>query len=258
MTFYKDFNKEPKDLLTKNFQDAGKWKVESKFKGPKDTLYVNPQASNDGVNVDVEYNLASVPANLKLNVNPELKSKLTTTYEAFGKLEVAVTDAFDYEVSWENKFGDIAVNDKLTKEALEAGVAFSAAKGISVGAGIVYNLEKSALAWSAGARYSQKGVIVDVVTNALQKYTTGVQFQQNVAGQDMTVAFQADCGKDKGFKGTLAVETSCPVFAKNTVRVRVDNSFKWALVYITKLSDNWKAAVSVDAKLKPGLLLTLE
>jgi hypothetical protein len=256
MTYYKDFNKEPKDLLTKNFQDAAKWKVESKFKGPKDTVYVNPQASNDGVNVDVEYNLSSCPTKLKLNVNPDLKAKLTTTYEGFGKLEASVTDALDYEVSFENKFGDISVNDKLTKKAFEAGLAFAAAKFCSVGAGIVYNLEKSALAWSAGARYSQKGLIVDVVTNNLQTYTTGVQVQQKVAGKDLTVAAQVDCGK--GFKGTVGVEMACILCAKNTVRIRVDNSMKWALVYIAKLSDNWKAAVSVDAKLKPGVLLTRE
>ncbi len=256
MTFFKDFNKEPKDLLTKNYQDAGKWKVESKFKGPKDTLFVNPQASNDGVNVDIEYNLASAPAKLKLNVNPDLKSKLTTTYESFGKLEVAVTDAFDYEVSWENKFGDIAVNDKLTKKAFEAGVSVAAAKFCSVGAGIVYNLEKSALSWSAGVRYSQKGVIVDVVTSNLATYVTGLQTQQKVAGKDLTIAFQADCGK--GFKGTAGVELACPLVPKNTLRIRADNNLKWALVYIAKLSDNWKAAVSVDDKFKPGLLLTRE
>ena len=256
MTFYKDFNKEPKDLLTKNFQDAAKWKVESKFKGPKDTLFVNPQASNDGVNVDVEYNLSSCPTKLKLNVNPQNKTKLTTTYEGFGKLEASVTNEFDYEVSFENKFGDIAVNDKLTKKAFEAGLAFAAAKFASVGAGIVYNLEKSSLTWSAGVRYSQKDLIVDVVTNNLQTYTTGVQVQQQIAGKNVTIGAQVDCGK--GFKGVAAVETSCIVFPKNTARVRIDNNFKWALVYITKLSDNWKAAISVDAALKPGLLLTRE
>lgn len=256
MTYYKDFNKEPKDLLTKNFQDAAKWKVESKFKGPKDVVYVNPQASNDGVNVDVEYNVSSCATKLKLNVNPDLKTKLTTTYEGFGKLEAAVTDALDYEVSFENKFGNIAVNDKLTKKAFEGGVSFAAAKACSVGAGIVYNLEKSALTWSAGARYAQKGVIVDVVTNNLQTYTTGLQFQQKIADRDVTIAAQVDCGK--GFKGTVGVETACLLCNKNTVRVRVDNAAKWALVYIAKLSDNWKAAVSIDAKLKPGLLLTRE
>ena len=244
-------------MLTKNFQDAAKWKVESKFKGPKDTVYVNPQASNDGVNVDVEYNFSCCPTKLKLNVNPANKTKLTTTYEGFGKLEASVTNDLDYEVSFEKKFGDIAVNDKLTKKAFEAGLAFAAAKFASVGAGIVYNLEKSALSWSAGVRYTQNGVIVDVVTNNLQTYTTGVQAQHDIAGKSVTVGAQVDCG-NKGFKGTVAVETSCPLFPKNTARVRVDNNFKWALVYISKLSDNWKAAISVDASLKPGLLLTRE
>ena len=52
---FKDFNKEVKDLFTKNFQDPGQWKLESKFKGPKDQLYINPQASNDRLSVDLQY-----------------------------------------------------------------------------------------------------------------------------------------------------------------------------------------------------------
>lgn len=256
MTFYKDFNKEPKDLLTKNYQDAAKWKVESKFKGGKDVVYVNPQATNDGVNVDVEYNLSSIPAKLKLNVNPNLKTKLTTTYEQFGKVEVAVTESLDYEVNYENKFGDISVNDKLTKKAAEAGVSYAATKFWSVGAGIAYNLEKSVLKWSAGVRYAQKGVIVDVVTNDLQTYTTGVLYPVTVADRKISIASQVDCGK--GFKASVGVESACILCGANSVRVRIDNNFKWGVAYIAKLSDNWKAAVSLDESLKPGLLLTRE
>jgi len=257
MTFYKDFNKEPKDLLTKNFQDSAKWKVESKFKGGKDVLYVNPQASNDGVNVDFEYNFSAFPSKLKLNVNPSLDTKLTTTYEQFGKLEASVTSAGDYEVSYENKFGDISVNDKLTKKHVEAGISFLGAKFCSVGAGVVYNLEKSVLSWSAGARYAQNGIVVDVVTNELKTYTTGIQYPLEVAGKKVSVGAQVDCGS-KNFKATVGVETACAVFPANTVRVRVNNNFKWALAYIVKFSDNWKAAISLDENLKPGLLLTRE
>lgn len=256
MTYYKDFNKEPKDLLTKNYQDAAKWKVESKFKGGKDVVYVNPQASNDGVNVDVEYNLSSFPAKLKLNVNPSLDTKLTTTYEQFGKVEVAVTGNGDYEVNYENKFGDISVNDKLTKKAAEAGVSYSVAKFCAVGAGIVYNLEKSALTWSAGVRYAQKGAVVDIVTNNLQTYTTGVLYPVTVGGRKVSLAAQVDCGK--GFKGTAGAELGCLFCPANTLRFRINNNFKWGVAYIAKLSDNWKAAVSLDDNLKPGLLLTRE
>lgn len=257
MSFYKDFNKDVKDLLTKNYTDAGKWKVESKFKGAKDQLFINPQATNNGATLDVEYQTSACPTKVKLNVNPALDATVTVTYEDKGhKVEVSTNKDLAYEVAYELKYQQFRFNDKLTTKAVESGVAFSVAPHCQVGGGITYGLKDSKLSWSAGVRYSDAGRLVSVVTNQLKTYTTGLLVPFTVANRKVTAAAQVDCGSK--FTATVGVETGCVFCPASTARVRVNNEGKWAFAHITKLPDNWKAAISIDAALKPGLTLTRE
>lgn len=257
MSLFKDFNKDAKDLLSKNYSDAGKWKVESKFKGPKDVLYVNPQATNGGVSVDFEYASSAFPVKAKVNVTPALDAKVTATYDADGhKLEVVADKALEYEVSYEGKLGKVSLNDKLTKKGVDAGVAYAVASKCQVGAGVTYGFNGS-LAWTAGARYSDAGRLVAIVTSQLKSYSTSLLLPLSCCDRKTTVAAQVDCGSGK-FAATVGAETACVLFPQNTLRVRVNNNLEWAVAYITKFSDNWKAAVTVDASLKPGVLITRE
>jgi hypothetical protein len=259
MPLFKDFNKETNDLLTKNYSKPGAWKVESKFKGPKDQLFVNPNASNDGVNVDFQYNLGCCPTKVKINVTPDLKSKATVTYEEKGhKVEFSHNCKFDaYELTYEGNIAGVSVYDKLDKDSVEASAALGVAKNCSVGAAVTYARANGAISWSAGARYAEAGRFVSIVTNALKTYTTGVSSPLKVAFFNGTVGAQVNCMKG-GFTGTFGAETQCILFEKNALRVKVDNKLSWAVAYVVKLVDNWKLAVSVDAALKPGLQLTRE
>lgn len=257
MSFYKDFNKDAKDLLTKNYSDAGKWKVESKFKGGKDSLFINPQATNNGATLDIEYQPSSCAAKVKVAVNPAFEPKVTVTYEDKGhKLEVTSNKDLDYEVAYELKYEQLRVNEKLTPKAVESGVAFSVAPHCQVGAGITYGLKDGKLSWSAGVRYGDAGRLISVVTNALKTYSTGIVYPLTVGGRKLTAGAQVECGGK--FSVLAGLETGCIVCPKSTVRVRVNNDLKWAFAHISKLPDNWKAAITVDAALKPGLTLTRE
>jgi hypothetical protein len=257
MSYYKDFNKDVKDLLTKNYTDAGKWKVESKFKGSKDKLFINPQATNNGASVDVEYQTSCCPAKLKVNVNPALEATVTATYEDKGhKVEVSTNKDLAYEVSYELKYNQLRINEKLTQKAVDSGLAFSVAPHCQIGAGLGYGLKDGKVSWTAGVRYSDAGRLVSVVTNQLKTYTTGLLFPFKIADRKVTAAAQVDCGSK--FTATVGLETGCIICPSSTVRARVNNEGKWAFAHISKLPDNWKAAITVDANLKPGLTLTRE
>lgn len=259
MTFYKDFNKDVKDLLTKNFADAGKWKVESKFKGPKDTLFINPQATNNGANVDVEYAPSCCGAKVKVNVTPDSSFKLTTTYEDKGhKVEASYAKSGEWDVTYDGKIEKIAITEKVSAKAVESAVSYATCAKSNVGVSVSYPLTKDgALSWTAGARYADAGRLVSIVTDKLKTYTTGVALPVTILGGKSTVGAQFDCSKGS-FGAQVGVETPCILFPKNTLKVRVNKDLKWAATYITKLPDSWKAALSFDAQLKPGLTLTRE
>lgn len=260
MTFYKDFNKDAKDLLTKNFSEEGKWKLESKFKGPKDTLYVNPQGSNAGLTVDAEYEAGCCGAKVKVNVAPNLAWKATTTFNCpiTGlKVELVADKDLAFEVSADGKLAGFQLNDKLTKKEVDVGVSYGVAKHCQVGAGVTYGFKDSALKWSAGARYADAGRLVSLQTFQLQKYLTSVYLPLEVAGKKATVGALVDCGKGN-FAVTAGLEFPCLLFPTNTWRVRVTDKLNWAAAFIAKLPNNWKAAISVDAKLNPGVTFTQE
>jgi len=258
MTYYKDFNKDIKDLLTKNYIDGGKWKIESKFKGPKDTLFINPQGGNSGVSADIEYNPSSCGAKLKLNVNPALAWKLTASFEEKGhKVEVVTDKDLSYEVSYDGKVAGFAISEKLTTKEIDSGIAYAVAKHCSVGAGATVSLKDNSLKWSAGARYSDAGRLFTVQTVQLQKYLTGVSLPLTVAGKKFTAAAQVECAKGT-FGATVGIDHPCCLVPGAVARVRVTDKLAWAVAYLVKLPDNWKAAISIDASLKPGLTLTHE
>lgn len=258
MTYYKDYSKDIKDLLTKNYIDGGKWKYESKVKAAKDVVTVNPQGSNSGLTADIEYVPSSCGAKVKLNVNPELAVKLTASYEEKGhKVEVVTDKSLNYEVSYDGKVAGVAISDKLTKTQLEAGVSVPVAKNCQIGAGATYGLKDGSLKWTAGARYAEAGRLVTLQTVQLQKYLTGLLLPVTVAGQKLTVAAQFECAKGS-FAATAGLEVACPLVPKNALRVRLTDKLAYAAAYIIKLPDNLKAAISIDSSLKPGLTLTHE
>lgn len=259
MTYFKDFNKDVKDLLTKNYTDAGVWKAEGKLKGPKDQLFINVNGASAGaVNIDAEYNPSGCGAKVKVNVDPALAWKLTASYEEKGhKVEVVTDKAFNYEVSYDGKLAGVAINEKLTTKGVEGGVSYGVAKHCEVGAGVNYSFKNSSLSWVLGARYACNKYLVNLQTTQLQKYLTGLSLPVNVAGKTATVAAQVECGKG-AFAATVGGELPCFLVPGNALRVRVTDKLAWSVAYIAKLPNSIKAAVSFDAKFNPGLTVTSE
>lgn len=257
-TFYKDFNKEVKDLLTKNFQQVETWQIETKNKGPDATIFVNPQANNHGVSVDVEWNNKAAGVETKTRVDSKGNVKPKVTYKTGDhKVEASIDRALKYEVVYEGKFGKLAVNDKLTPSEAEAAFSFAVAPHCFVGASVAYNISKATLHWSAGTRWSNNGILFDVVTHDLKTYTTGLLAPLTVAGKKITFAGQVACTKGEAHE-KVGVELPCILFAGNTLKAHVDSSFKYALTYIAKLPGGWKSALTVDSSLKYGVLFQRE
>ncbi|KEG09481.1 putative voltage-dependent anion-selective channel [Trypanosoma grayi] len=261
LTFYKDYNKDVKDMLTKSYSNAQKWKVECKYKGPKDTIFVNPTATSDGkFSTDVEFVPSQCGAKLKLTFIPDCCDlKGTATYELKDhKIEAVVNKKGDYEVSHEckvqNRFSSHA---KLVKNNAEVGLGLSVARYCQVGCGAAYQLDgKSGCDWTASCRYAEAGRVFAIRTDKLQSYTTSVMTPVPTCPHPVTVGAEVVCGRSKGWTGTLGVEAACVLFKKNSLKVRVNKDLEWAVAYIAKLADNWTAAVTLDKNLKPGVLLT--
>ena len=259
MTYYKDFSKDIKDLLTKNYTDAGIWKADAKQKGPKDALFANLSGSSQsGLSLDAEYNPSCCGAKVKVTTNPKKDVKVTASYEEKGhKVEVIADQALNYEVSYEGKIAGVAINEKLTSKLLDSGVSYAVAKNCQVGAGATFAIKDSSLKWSLGARYAEAGRLVTLQTNQLQKYLTGVSIPVTVAGKKTTIAAQVECGQN-AFAATAGLELPCVLVPGNAVRVRVTDKLSWAVAYIAKLPNNLKAAVTIDGKLNPGVTFTCE
>ena len=259
MTYYKDFNKDVKDLLTKNYTDAGVWKAEGKKKGPKDQLFINVNGtSSSAVNVDAEFNPSGCGAKVKVNVDPALKWKLTASYEEKGhKVEVVTDKALNYEVSYDGKVAGVAISEKLTTKSVETGLSYAVAKQVEVGGSAAFAFKDSSLKWALGVRYACGKYLANVQTTQLQKYVTGVSLPVPFAGKTATVAAQVECGQG-AFAATVGTEIPCVLVPGNALRLRVTDKLAWSAAYIAKLPNSIKAAISFDAKLKPGLLITSE
>lgn len=259
MPFYKDYNKDVKDLLTKNYGTA--WKIETKFKGAEQTVFINPGATSKGVTVDVQYNMK--PFKTVTTVDDKGGVKPKVTYEKDGhKVEAWVDRTKAFEVAYEGKFpGDVMVHDKLTAKAADAYVS-AKYQQFSVGGGLCYNIEKSTLkSWGAGLHYADKGIVANLTTEALKTYTTGVLFPLTISGQKFSFAAQTICGHDK-FEWAVGTEGDCFLIKGAKFRARIDNTLKVAFAHIDKLSDCWKAATSVEIaskdSVKVGVTFTRE
>lgn len=267
---FKDYNKSTKDLLTKSYAAPGSWKIESKYKGSKDTFFINPSASSDGkFATDIEY-VASCDGGVKVRLTPALQNdlKVTASYNIQGhKVEATVSkknSVIDYEFAHETvvAFGKRAsINEKLTQTAVELGLGLDVAPNCQIGAGATYSLKDKKCNWNFGCRYAAKGYEVAVRTNTLTTFTTSmsvpVRFQCNGNTITLKLAAESNCGSAvKGWEGVVGFESTCPVRPANTLKARCDKNLNWAVAYIAKVADNWQMAVSLDKNLKAGILLT--
>lgn len=259
VTLFKDFHKETSDLLSKYYLGGGKWKVESKLKAGKDTVFINPTATNDGVSADVEYKASTQPVALKANVTPSGIKKVTVTYEqGIHKVEVASDIKGDApEITYEQKNSKFTVSDKINKKAAEAFASFKATDFLTVGAGVSYAYASKAIGYQVRARFAQKGLIADVATD-LKTISTGVSYPLVIANKKVATAAEVVYPLEKkDIKFVVGAETGCMVFPKNSLRVKVDNKLNASVAYIAKLP-GWTAAISTTQDLKFGLNLVLE
>jgi len=259
---FKDFAKDAKDLVEKNYTEVGQWKVESKFSVPDKDVFIAPQVEivkskapqpfdEYVLKVDVGYNVKQYGLKTKTTVSQKAIEP-TITYDADGhKVEVAFGKR---EMTYEFKSGKVAINDKLTEKGINAAVAYEVLKGATVGADADYDFTKKAVTnWSAGAVYADKRFTVAVTTKALKSFVTGVSFPVKISQvPNLKLAVYADCSAaDKSkTKITVGSEFGCPLGCAFTFRVKVDNSAKVSLAVIRKFADGWKAALTLDSSFK--------
>nr|CCD13835.1 unnamed protein product [Trypanosoma congolense IL3000] len=261
LVLYKDFHKDAKDLLTKNYSSSGKWKLESKFEGPKDRLIVNPTVTSDGVlTTDLEYSVSKCGAAFKASYLPTTSDITgTVTYQRRDhKVEGVASKGGKYEVSHEgNIHGLVSVHEKLTNNLLEVGLSTAVAPHCSVGCGAAYRLDgKSGCDWTAACRYARPGYTAAVRTNKLLTYTTSVTARVPECPHRVVLGAEVVCGRGQAWTGVLGVEVDCLVVKGNVLKARLNKELDWAFSYIAKLVDNWSVAVTVDKRLKPGFLIT--
>ncbi|CCD18119.1 hypothetical protein, conserved (fragment), partial [Trypanosoma vivax Y486] len=173
---YKDYNKSVTDLLTKSYNGATKWKLESKLKPQADRFVVNPSATSDGVfKTDVEYLVSQCGANLKATFVPSTSElRGVVSYSHLGhKVEGTLGSDRAYEVSHEGTFqGCIAVHEKFLKNTLEVGVSAAVLPNLHAGVGTLYHFKDKHCRWTASCRYAKAGFTGAVSTNALKTYVT--------------------------------------------------------------------------------------
>ncbi|CCW70421.1 unnamed protein product [Phytomonas sp. Hart1] len=268
---FKDFNKSTKDLLTKNFSAPGSWKVESKFKGVKDALFVNPQATSDGaISVDAEYALSKHPVSAKLNLSPHFQdnAKLTLSWADKGhKLESVLHkkkgNVVDYEITHEAsgavKF--LTTHEKITQKAVEVGVGVEVVPNCFLGAGSVYKLKERNYEWSAGCRWADKGYEVALFTKHNKVHTANVvlPINFNFGDRRMWTQIAAETSYNtskKVLNYTVGVSADCPVFNMNFMKAKFDQNLKWVIAYVMRTENNWEVSVSIDKDLRCGVLLS--
>lgn len=269
---FKDYNKSTKDMLTKNYPASNKWTVECKYKGPKDTFFINPQATSDGkISADIEY-IAACNGGVKVTITPEIANEIKATahYTLNGhKFEVAAQrkgDNLRYEIGHETCVAlskRASINEKITPEQVELGMGIDVAPNCQVGCGAIYDRKADDCNWNFGCRWAEKGYEIAIRTNRLRTYqsSASVPWSFTLRGQPCTVrgAVEVECGRGRGVKGTgvtFGIEATCPVLPANTIKARVNRNSEWAVAYIAKMADNWTVSVSMDKNMKPGVLLT--
>jgi hypothetical protein len=269
---FKDFNKEAKDLLTKNFPVPGTWKIETKGKGGNREVILSTTSEfsekTKNVNVDVEYNMKEYKLKTKTNINAEGKIKPKVTYELAPGHKVEATlqslqaDA-DFELTYEGEYQGAVFYDRVSKRDAEFQFAYPVG-AITVGAGIAYGFAKGQTTWSVGARFADRNFTAVAMTTDLKKYSAGVYAPVVVNKWLVKLAAQADYTADKGVKGLVGFEApidAVAVFPRaSTIRVRVANDLSSSISLILKLAANWTAALSINHTdiTKVGVQLTLE
>lgn len=262
VTAFKDFHKETKDLLGKMHMEAGKWKIESKVKVTKDTIVVNPTATNDGITCDVEYKSSEQPVGVKATIAPAGVKKVSVTY-SFGphQVEVATDAKFSApEITVEGNLFGAAYSDKITKKQVEVSTSYSVFPGVTLAANTVYLLnaekDKSALSYALAGRYALNGSVFDFATKNFKAFTFGAYSPIAYGDFKGTGAAEVDYTKD-GAKVSTGFEMGCPLFPANTLRTRVSSDKKVTATYIVKLP-TWKAAISATESGKFGAYFLLE
>ena len=266
---FKDFNKEAKDLLTKNYPVGGTWKFEAKEKAADRTPTVSTTAdwSAKGANLsaDLEYNMKEFALDTKTTFTQDgaVKPKITYKPAAGHKVEASLkglsADA-DFEIVYEGNLSGALVMDKITKKAAEVQVAY-AVSNFSVGAGATYAFNKGLAGWSAGVRFVQAGITGSVVTKDAKTYTTGLYYPLKLSCCTVKTAVQVDCGNGKS---NVVVGAEAPLACCNlplTLRAKVAQDASCAVSVIKKLANNWTAVLSVQYKgsvSKVGVQLTRE
>jgi len=264
---FKDLDKETSDQLTKQFigKDGTTWRVESKYKGPWDTLFVNPQADGKGVTVDVEYNLKAANLKTKTNVSTALVIKPKVTFEDGGhKVEVSTKGdvrEFDYEASYELKEKTFAANVKVTPKAAEGFATLSVAHHCLVGGGIDYDLtgSKNPLSWAAGARYNRPGTTASLITRNLTTFSVALRQKFDLLGKDAHAAALVSQSKN-GLDYTIGLEHDCFLGTGSHLKFRINNKYALGAAIAKDFGDGWKAALGWESTNvdKFGLLLTRE
>lgn len=247
---FKDFNKEVKDFLTKNYEKSGEWKIENKTKCTEDkTLWVNPKADAKGISVDVEFNVKEYNIKTKTNVsNGKVAPKVT--YECCDhKVDVGVdklaSDA-KYEVEYEGTVAGAKLYDKLTPKDFTCGVGYKVAKFCQVGASATIALPSPKLStYSFGARYlDDDGRQLTLLAKDLKHYTTGAIFPlPEIAGVKAKLGAQVDCGH-KEFTYAVGLEFPCLLVKDATWKLKVNEKMEASAALLLKLNDKWKAAIS--------------
>lgn len=267
---FKDFNKEAKDLLTKNYPAAGTWKIEAKEKGGDRTFVLSPTADWKGASkaslaVDIDYNMKEYALKTKTNVNANGNVKPKVTYDCCPghKIEATLNSLSadsDFEITYEGAVAGALVYDKVTKTQAEAQLAYPVGP-VVVGASVVFAYEKGLKSWGVGARYSDKMFTASLVTKDLKTYTTAVYAPLSISGNKILVGAQVDCGHNKcdvtvGAEANLAC--CCGIDAK--LRVKATQAGAVSLSVIRKFVNNWTATIAVEVKdvTKFGVQLTRE
>lgn len=266
---FKDFNKEAKDLIGKNFPAAGSWKVEAKEKAADKTVTVSTvaeaNAKGASISADVDYNMKEFSLDTKTTFTHDGKIKPKVTYKpAKGhKIEAslkALSADADFDIVYEGDLSGALVTDKINKKSAEVQVAYPVLANLSVGASATYAFSKGLAGWSAGARFTQNGIVGSVVTKDLKTYTTGVFFPVKLSCCTVKTAVQTDCGNGKC---DIVAAAEAPLSCINvplTARVKVTKDMAWAVSALAKLANGWTAIVSVQSKdcCKVGVQLTRE
>jgi len=260
--FFKDFNKDTKDLLTKQYIPAGDWKMESKIKPADRTFIINPGFEAKGgktkLSVDVDYNVKEYSVETKTtftndgNIKPKLTWKNSWAKVEFTLNKLAIDT--DFELVDEITYGDAALYGKFTKAAGEVSAAYAVCTPATIGAGVKFGLNGALKGWSAGVRATHDGYIVNVTTEALKTYTTGVFAPVKIAGQSVKLAAQVDCGNKDKFDVAVGFEVPVSDF---TLKVKTNKNFNTTVALVRKFAEKWTAAASFSLDSVPSFGLTL-